>query len=340
LKARNKVTRTIVGIGIASVFVFFAFRNISLATLIRDASKANFYLLLLTTLVVLFSHFIRALRWRVILNEIKGNISITNTWGSIMVGYLVNNFVPRLGEVVRAYTTGRIEEISVSGVLGTIVLERLFDMLSAGILLGFALLTYHGDIISSFPFLRMAGMILMLGSVVAGVFLYIASSSNRIRQCLLSAIKFLLPTKLAVSTEKMTLSFIESFSILHSSRRLTKISAYTALIWLIYIYSMYIPFFAFQFQTTLHLNFYDAFILILITSIAWMIPSPGSTGVYHLFVSKALITLFGVPKDEALSYALLTHLFAYVAITVVGSIFVYLFSAQKHIKPFKNIPQK
>ncbi|MGC8594519.1 MAG: lysylphosphatidylglycerol synthase transmembrane domain-containing protein [Candidatus Kryptoniota bacterium] len=340
MKTKNKAVRTIIGIGIAAIFIFFAFRSISLTVLIRDASKANFYILILATLVVLFSHFVRALRWRVILNEIKDNVSVSNTWGSIMVGYLFNNFVPRLGEVVRAYTTGRIEEISVSAVLGTIVLERLFDMLSAGILLGIALLTYHGDIISSFPFLRTAGIILIFGSVTTCVFLYISSASGRFRKFLLSAIKFFLPTKLASRVQKTILSFMESFSILRSSKRLLKISIYTALIWLIYVYTMYIPFFAFQFQTALHLNFYDAFILILITSIAWMIPSPGATGVYHLFISKALITLFGVPEDEALAYAVLTHLFAYLAITVVGAIFVYIFSAQKNIKPLKDIPQE
>jgi len=155
---KSRVFRTIIGLLIAALFVVFAFWGISFKSLIRDSLRANFYILFLTVIVVLFSHLLRAFRWRVILQELKQDISLVDTWGSIMVGYLFNNFVPRLGEIVRAYATGKLEDVSVSGVFGTIVLERLFDMLSVGVLFGLALFMYHGDLISSFPFLRIAGV--------------------------------------------------------------------------------------------------------------------------------------------------------------------------------------
>ncbi len=329
---QSKLLRTIIGLLIAALFVFLAFRGISFHSLLHDALRANFYILLAATLVVLFSHFLRALRWRVILQEIKQDISIVDTWGSIMVGYLLNNFVPRLGEIVRAYTTGRLEEISVSGVLGTIVLERLFDMLSAGVLFGLALFLYHGNLIGSFPFLRAAGLILIVGSLVLGAVLYVASVSENFQNLILRVVEFVLPKKLAKRAESILLSFLESFKILRSGKRLGVITIYTALIWIVYIYSMYIPFFAFKFGTNLHLTFYDAFLLILVTTIAWIVPSPGATGVYHLFVSQALINIANVPKDEALAYATLTHLFGYIAITIVGAIFAIIFTQRLRIK--------
>ena len=322
----------IVGLLIAALFVFFAFRGISFHSLLHDALRANFYILLAATVVVLFSHFLRALRWRVILREIKQDISIVDTWGSIMVGYLLNNFVPRLGEIVRAYTTGRLEDISVSGVLGTIVLERLFDMLSAGILFGLGLFMYHGNLIESFPFLRAAGLILIVGSLALGAVLYVASISERFQRATLRLVEFILPKKLAQKAESIILSFLASFKILRSGKRLGVITFYTALIWVAYIYTMYIPFFAFGFGTRLHLTFYDAFLLILVTTIAWIVPSPGATGVYHLFVSQALMIISGVPKDEALAYATLTHLFAYVAITIVGAIFALIFAQRLRVR--------
>lgn len=329
---RSNLLRTIVGLLIAALFIYFAFRGISFESLLRDSLRANFYILLLTVLIVLFSHFIRALRWRVILQELKQDISLVNTWGSIMVGYLFNNFVPRLGEVVRGYATGRLEEVSVSGVFGTIVLERLFDMISSGILFGVALFIYHGDLLKSFPFLRAAGVILIAGSLLIGGILYWASISDRIQKMLLHFVQVILPRKFGHKVESIILSFLTSFRLLRSGKRVGIVSVYTALIWIVYIFTMYVPFFAFSFGTRLHLTFYDAFLLILVTSIAWILPSPGGMGVYHLFVSQALIIISGVPKAEALTYASLTYLFGYIAITIVGSIFALIFARKLKVK--------
>lgn len=329
--------RSLVGIIIALLFVFIAFKDISFSSLIRDALKANFGILLLTTAVVLSSHVIRALRWRVILRELKKEISLIDTWGSVMVGYLANNFVPRLGELVRAYSTGRLESISVSGVFGTIVLERLFDMLSAGILFGLALSTYSGHITQTFPFLKFAGFILIAGSVAAGATLYIATTFPKARGWLMTAVKFLLPKRFHDRAEDTVGSFLTLFLLLRSPRCMLEISIYTAFVWIAYVFTLYIPFFAFG--ATSGLTLYDAFILILITSIAWMIPTPGAVGVYHLFVSQSLIKLFGVSPDQALAYATLTHLFGYVAITVVGSIFLFAFAQKLKVRSIRRLWQ-
>lgn len=59
---------------------------------------------------------------------------------------------------------------------------------------------------------------------------------------------------------------------------------------------------------------------------------PGALGVYHLLVSQALIRFFGVIPNEALAYATLTHLFGYIAITIVGTIFAFIFTQRLKIR--------
>lgn len=337
MKPHRNLFRTLLGLLVAALFVFFAFRGISLKSLLQDALGANFYVLIVTVLVVLFSHFLRALRWRVILKELKHEISVIDTWGSIMVGYMMNNFVPRLGELVRAYTTGSLEEVRVSGVLGTIVLERLFDMVSAGMLFGLALFIYHGNLIESFPFLRAAGVILIAGSILAGSFFYVASVSDKFQKMTMRAVEFLLPRKVATKAESVILSFLESFRLLRSGRSIAVVLFYTALIWLVYIFTMYIPFFAFAFGSALHLTLYDAFLLILVTTIAWIVPSPGGVGVYQFFVSQALMVISHVPRPEALAYATLTQLLGYIAITIVGAIFSLIFTRRLKVKSISKL---
>jgi len=330
LKSHQQLLRTLIGLLIAALFVFLAFRGISFESLLHDALHANFFILAAATIVGLLSLFVRGLRWRVILQEIKPEISVVETYGSLMVGYLMNNFVPRLGEIVRAYVTGRSEATRVSGVLGTIVLERLFDMLSSGILFGIVLATYGGGIVAEFPFLRLAGIILIVGSVAIGAVFYISSTVKKANDLLMRFVRFVVPGKFSGRVEEIIGSFLSSFSILRSPESLLRVTVYTALIWIVYIFQIYIPFFAFK--STSVLTFYDSFVLGMITTMAWVIPSPGALGVYHLFVSQTLARLFGVLPDEALAYATLTHLFGYIAITIVGIIFAFIFTQRLKIR--------
>jgi len=334
LKSQKQFLRTLLSFLIAGLFVFLAFRGISFESLLRDTFRANFLTLLVATIVALFSLFLRSLRWRVILQEIKPGISIIDTFGSLMVGYMLNNFVPRLGEVVRAYTTGKIENAKVSAVLGTIVLERLFDMLSAGILAGIVLATYGGNIIETFSYLRYAGIMLVVISAAAGVVFYIAATIKAANNLLMRLIKLVVPERFSRKVESMTNAFLSSFSMLRSPKRMLFIVFYTVSIWAVYFFQVYIPFFAFG--STSNLTFYSAFILGMVATVSWLIPSPGALGVYHLFVSQALTKLFGVPQDEALAYATLTHFFGYISITIAGAIFAFIFTHRLKIQSVRG----
>lgn len=328
---KHRFLDTLVGFLIAALFVFLAFRGISFESLLHDSLQANFFILIAATIVGLLSLFIRGLRWRVILQEIKPEISVVDTWGSLMVGYTLNNFVPRLGEIVRGYTTARLEGTRVSAVLGTIVIERLFDMFSAGILFGIALATYGGgNIVSTFPFLRLAGIILIAASVTGSAILYVAATVKTANDLLIKFIRFVVPNKFSQKVEGFVNSFLSSFSILHSPKRLLLVTIYTTLIWIVYFFQLYVPFFAFRSISVL--TFYDSFVLGMVVTVAWVIPSPGALGVYHLFVSQTLTRLFGVVPDEALAYATLTHLFGYIAITIIGTIFAFIFTQRLKIR--------
>lgn len=328
---RSNVVRAALGLFIAAFFIYFAFKGISFSSLVRDSLKANLYVLLATFGIVLLSQYIRALRWRAIIQELKEDVSPLNTWGSLMVGYLSSNFLPQFGEVVRCYITGRVEEVRVSGVFGTIVLEKLFDMISSGILFGVALFLYRGGLIVSFPLLRIAGVVLFGGSIVIGGFLYASSVSEKIQKWLFRIVAILLPERFAHKVDSVILSFLASFALLRSKRRVGIVTFYTALFWIVYVFTMYVPFFAFSFGAAYHLTFYDAYLLMLVTSVAYTLPSPGGIGVYHLIVSQALVVIAAVPRVEALAYASVTFLLGYAAITIVGSVFVFIFARKLKI---------
>ena len=91
-------------------------------------SHANYWLLIPVIFMALASHLSRSLRWRILMAPMGYKPSVFNTFGVTMVGYLANSFVPRLGEILKCTMLGKYEKIPVQKLIGTVVIERLFDI--------------------------------------------------------------------------------------------------------------------------------------------------------------------------------------------------------------------
>ena len=104
------------------------------------ALKTTKYWIVLPVLLILgFSHFLRALRWRLIMEPLGYKPSIMNTYLAVLIGYLANLAVPRLGEVLKCTLLSKYEKVPAEKIVGTIVAERAFDVLSLGIVFLLAL---------------------------------------------------------------------------------------------------------------------------------------------------------------------------------------------------------
>jgi len=85
------------------------------------------------------SHFLRALRWRLIMEPLGYRPSIANTYLAVLIGYLANLAIPRLGEVLKCTLLAKYEKVPAEKIVGTIVAERAFDVISLGIVFLLAL---------------------------------------------------------------------------------------------------------------------------------------------------------------------------------------------------------
>jgi uncharacterized protein (TIRG00374 family) len=119
------------GLGISALFLYLALRKVELAAAWRYVRAARWEALLLGWLCLVFSYVVRAWRWRVIISSVHP----VGTWtvGRVyMAGLMANNILPaRIGEVVRAYLLGQAAEMPTAAALGTIAVERAFDVLVA-----------------------------------------------------------------------------------------------------------------------------------------------------------------------------------------------------------------
>src|SRR5437867_1697282 len=97
---------------------------------IKAALKNARYSLIFPVLGILFfSHYIRALRWKLLIEPLGHKPRVSNTFFAVMIGYLTNLAFPRLGEVLKGTVLARYEKIAVDKLFGTIIIERIIDAL-------------------------------------------------------------------------------------------------------------------------------------------------------------------------------------------------------------------
>lgn len=307
-------------------FLYVAFRGTDPHALVESVRGANYWWILLMFACLMLSHAARAWRWRYLLEPIKRDIGFRNLFSGVMIGYLMNNILPRAGELARPYAIGKLESIPKSAALGTIVVERLIDTVSFLVLVVLIPFVYHGPLLESFPWLQRSGMILSLVTLCVLVVIVSLMLRRDWTDAVLRTLAPLLTAGIARQVDRMTHSFLDGFLFLKEPKNFLLIFVLSVVVWGLYVLMTYVAFFSFDLHQVLDLR--AAIVILAISSIGVALPTPGATGTYHLFATQALTRLFFVPNEIALSYATVTHAVGFVGVTVIG--LYYLF--QDHIK--------
>src|SRR5947209_19916122 len=99
-------------------------------------------------ILLLIAHYSRALRWKILMEPLGYRPSNFNTFAAVMIGYLVNAGVPRLGEVVKCTILAKYEKVRADRLVGTIVMERAVDIVCLVVVFLLAIL-FQGSVISA-----------------------------------------------------------------------------------------------------------------------------------------------------------------------------------------------
>jgi uncharacterized protein (TIRG00374 family) len=296
--------------------LYFAFRNTDLSKLYTSIRGANYWWMLLMFACLMVSHLFRAWRWRYLLNPIKPDIAFRNLFSGVMIGYFINNILPRAGELVRPYSIGKLESIPKSAALGTIVVERIMDTFSFLVLIIIIPLVYNGPLVEAFPWLQRAGIIISLGTIGFLIVAIVLMIRRDWTGALLKRVTGFLSPGLAMKFDRVFNSFLDGFLFVKQPGSFLAILMWSVLIWFLYIVMTYVAFFSFGLED--QLGFGAAIVVLAISSIGVAIPTPGATGGYHWFAAQTLVRLFHVSNEVALSYATVTHAVGFVGVTIVG----------------------
>jgi uncharacterized protein (TIRG00374 family) len=316
-------------IALAIVFLYIAFYDVDFSEVLTIVSHANLIWVLIFIIVTMFGHYLRALRWKFILDSVKPNTSMKNLFGALTVGYGVNCVTPKLGEVTRAVLIGKWEGLSRSAMFGTVILERIIDVISLGISVIIALLLTSVSLSEKFPWLITSLYIMAAFIIVSIVFLSMILRSKEKFSKLI--IKFVgkISNKLAERTAYIFTMLAEGFASLKGTKNYFWTITLTAFIIFIYAYGSYAGLLMLDMQNIQPITFGMGWVIMSISAIGVIIPTPGSTGSYHTLAKSTLVLIFGFSDTISAAYAFLTHIIGYILFIITALIMFFIVNKQK-----------
>lgn len=264
----------------------------------HSLAGARFILFIPVFLILLLSHYARALRWRLLMEPMGYRPDKANTFFAVMIGYLANQVFPRLGEVLKCTLLARYEKIPADKLVGTIILERLIDGLCLLVVFGITLLLQPG----------------LYAQLVANVFSGDSPTSSGNGWTRYLPLLFLLAlailiwiwmrvkkknlADLRVIVQRIASRIWQGLSTVRHLKRRGAFMALTLLIWTCYLAGGYIGFHALR-ETSIY-GIPEAFTVLSAGSIG-MIITPGGIGGYALLIERTMM-LYGLTQPIAAAF--------------------------------------
>ena len=290
------------------IFLFWlSMRKLNLDEMIQEIAGADYFWAVAGLILAIISHIFRALRWNLLINSMGYKTRLSTTFYALMVGYMANTAVPRMGEFMRCGVLSRKEKIPFNALFGTVISERLFDLLVLFLLLlavVFGQWTLMGDFTMRMvgPFLEkisnnvyLLALLSVVGIAIFTSALFIYYKHRHSLQKLPGYAKI----------HNLLTGLGQGIRTIDRMKQKGLFLMYTLMIWLCYILMIYVPFR--MLPETSPLDFMAGITLLAVGSLGIVAPVPGGIGAYH-FIAKAVLTeLYAIGGNAAGSFAVITH---------------------------------
>ena len=281
---------------------FYVFKEISLADMVKEFKRANYYWVVLSGIMLLLAHLSRSHRWNLLLQPLGYRPRLSHTFVAVMVGYFANLILPRMGEVTRCGLLHRMERVPVNSAFGTVVAERIFDvimlvlLLSLNFVLEFNRLSGFFIEFFSSKFGGLSGVsqnvyIILTSLIILGLAFIIAIYKYRAK---LSQIAFI--GKIRTFVRGMVEGLLSVRKLEHKWDFVLQ----TILIWIFYYGASYSLTFALP--DTQRLTWLAGLTILMMGGLGMAAPVQGGTGPFHILVSGALL-LYGWNQQDGLILA-------------------------------------
>lgn len=255
------------------------------------------------------SHFSRAYRWLFVLEPLDYKIRLKNSLMAIFSGYLINYTIPRAGEIVRASIIANYEGVPFEKGFGTIVAERIADLIMMFTIMLITLFIQfdfiYGFLIEKLDPIKMIIVFISLGFLGFLLFMYLKKSHSKIALKIRAFVGGLVEGMLSIFKMEKKWAFI----------------FHTLFIWVMYLLMFYVTSFAFKDLDNLPFGGVLVGFIVGGFSIA---ATNGGIGSYPLAIYTAL-SLFNIPEEPSIAFGWIMWTAQTLMVVVFGGLsFVYL----------------
>ena len=296
-----KILKSVFWALLALVLLWFSFRGVDWAEFWKVIRGSRWGYVLLAMAAGILSFFIRALRWRLLLLPGEPETKRLDCYDGFTIGKLCDFAIPHVGEFVRCgyVVTPRM---TYDKALGTVVLERAWDILMLLLMIA-VLLVFRGDQYGAFFMDRMLEpaaarlnisfwWLLIALALLAGAAVWaVVALRHRSRFC--------------AGVAGFFRGLVQGFSSFLKMKGKGWFLLLTALLWLMFLMMSW--FIIKALPMDLGLSLVDALFIMLVGSVAGIVPVPGGFGAFHYLVALALQTLYAVPFETGIIFATLSH---------------------------------
>ena len=321
-------------LGLGLGLLWLSFHKLNYSEIKKDILSAEYRWLFVALVFAIASHIIRTLRWNMLINSLGYKTRLSTTFFAVMIGYLANTAVPRMGEFMRCGVLSRKEKIPFNSLFGTVVSERLFDLIMLAIIM-FLVIVFQLDLVGEYVsdifrplmqslFSNLTSILLFSGGIVLLIvitFVFIWQSREWFKQF-----------TIYFKVKGFVSGLMDGIKTIWKMEKKWLFIVYTVLIWFFYAIMVYMP--VLMLKDTSHLNFIDGLTILAIGSLGIVAPVPGGIGAYHFIVKSILVELYSVEANAAGSFAAITHAGQTILNVVVGSLsYFYMMMVRKTQKP-------
>lgn len=310
----KKTVKYIISLAVMAALLYFSFRGIDWKDFVEGLKGCRWIWIVYAMAFSVLSFWIRSERWRKLLLPLDGGIRPVTTYNAVCIGYLANFAFPRIGEVVKCGVVSRRQARNAGDsegklnnfdkFIGTVVMEKTFDILSVFALFAILLIAWwqkFGDFFTThvLPGFREKNYTTLIWIAVAVAVIAAAVIFLRRRQGGNPVL-----TKVVNFISGLWTGFKSCFRADGSLVFL----AYTVALWLSYIMMSYCVIRSLPMLDASGMGFVDAIFVCAAGGLGWIIPAPGGIGAYHFIVALAMSTVYGgVTWEMGLTTATLNH---------------------------------
>jgi uncharacterized protein (TIRG00374 family) len=322
---KKKFIRYSIIIALTAVFLFFFFRGVDWREVLRHLANVNVPVFILSIVLAPLHLVTRSFRWRYLMVHEKPTVRMANMFRANAVGFGITCVFPgRIGELVRPLYLAQKERCRKGFAMGTIVVERMFDMFTMCFMLGVFLIA-EPLYASSFRVSPEAHANLRLWGIVGLAFasglLVLSLSLYFFREKTVKVIGFLLrplPERLSRKILGLMNDFIEGLKFFHNVKTLVFYTLSSFVVWLGIIFFYWVFFISFR----VPINYFKLFPYVFLTMVGASIPTPGMVGGFDYFSKLGLTQLYGLDPNLALGATILVHAIQVLMTALIGYVIV------------------